>query len=121
HNMVSDKKKISAAISATGKYFDGDQLSNAWLVENADIAPNLNRAWGVSNKVLLKDIPADTVDVNIVVKFAIYQEDRLAQLLGAVKGAEPIPGVSSVEPYMTYANLIDGMMKAIFKTDKQKF
>src|ERR1700737_4968959 len=112
HNLLSNKTKISASINASGTYWDGDKLSNAWIVENTDIAKNLGRQWGVTNKTLLKGMPADTADVNIVVKFGVYQEDRLKGILGAVQSAEPIPGVG-VEPYMTYAKLVDGVITSV--------
>jgi hypothetical protein len=120
HNLLSNKTKISASINGSGTYWDGDQLSNAWIVENTDIGRNLGRQWGVQNKILLKGIPADTANVNIVVKFSVYQEDRLKTIIGTVQGAEPIPGVG-VEPYLTYAKLVDGVITSILGTDKTKY
>lgn len=119
-NLLSAKSKTAASISASGTYWDQDKLSNAWIIENTDIGANLDRPWGVSNKVLLKGLPADTVDVNIVVKFEIHQDDRLKQILGSIQSSEPIAGVA-VEPYLTYAKLVDGVFTSMFGTDKTKY
>jgi hypothetical protein len=120
HNLLSKKAKISSVINASGTYWDGDQLSNAWIVENTDIGANLARQWGVQSKTLLKGIPSDTANVNIVVKFSVYQEDRLKTILGGIQAAEPIPGVG-VEPYLTYAKLVDGVIGSVLGTDKTKY
>jgi len=119
-NLLSAKSKTAASISASGSYWDQDKLSNAWVIENSDIGRTLDRPWGLSNKVLLKGIPADTVDVEIVVKFGLHQDDRLKQILGSIQKSEPVAGVA-VEPYLTYARLVDGIFTTMFGTDKTKY
>jgi hypothetical protein len=118
--LLSRKSKTAAAIDATGTYFDGEQLKNSWVVENSDVGGNLDRPWGVANRTLLSDIPADTLNPNITVKFAIHQEDRIKQILGVFQNAEPTVG-ATVQPYLTYATMVDGFFAAAFGTDKTKY
>jgi hypothetical protein len=118
--LLSSNSKTAATISATGTYFDGDQLKNSWVIENSDIGGKLDRPWGVANKILLSDIPADTLIPNISVKFEIHKDDRLKQILGVFQNAEPKAG-PAVEPYLTYATMVDGFFTSVFGTDKTKY
>jgi hypothetical protein len=121
HRLLSHNRNTSASISANGTYFDGDQLKNAWIVENSDIPSNgISRPWGVSNKVLLQGIPADTVLANISVRFALFKDDRLKQALGILQSGQPAVGVS-VQPYLTYGNLIDNFFNTFFGIDKTRY
>ncbi len=119
-SLLSSSSKTAAAISASGTYFDGDQLKNAWIVENQDVGNKLDRPWGIANKTLLSAIPADTLIPNIIVKFEIHKDDRLKQLLGLFKAAEPATG-ATVEPYLTYATMVDGFFTSMFGTEKTKY
>ncbi len=119
--LLSKNHKATADINASGTYFDGEQLKNAWIIENSDIPGNkLDRPWGVTDKVLLSAIPSDTVVANIVVKFELYKDDRIKQALGVFQGAEPAVG-AAVQPYLTYANLIDSFFTTFFGTDKTQY
>lgn len=123
--ILSNPSKLSAEATAAGTYFDGDQLKNAWVVENTDIGHNLDRPWGVANKELLVDIPADTAVVSFTLKMAAYKDDRFKQLIDAFKGAQPSSppaGFSlTVEPYMTYASIADTLFATLFGTNKTTY
>lgn len=89
--LLSKNHKATADINASGTYFDGEQLKNAWIIENSDIPGNkLDRPWGVTDKVLLSAIPSDTVVANIVVKFELYKDDRIKQALGVFQEPNPL-------------------------------
>ncbi len=119
--LLSHNNKAAAIISASGTYLDGDQLKNAWVVENTDIPSNkLDRPWGVSNKILLSAIPADTAVANIVVSFELHKDDRIKRALGLFQNAEPAIGLA-VQPYLTYASLIDGFFTTFFGTDRTRY
>jgi hypothetical protein len=119
-SVISKQNKLSATIDATGTYFDGDALKNAWVVENTDVSKNFNGSWGVANKNLLLGIPADTVDVNLNLKVADYKDDRIQQLLGTIQKSQPTLGVG-VEPYLTYATVVDNFIDAAFDASKTTF
>lgn len=123
--IFSNATKLTAEASAAGTYFDGEQLKNAWIVENADIGHNLDRPWGVANKDLLSDIPADTANVTFTIKMAAYKEDRFKQMIDAFKGAQPTSpptGFSlTIEPYMTYASIADALFGTLFGTNRATY
>src|SRR5207253_103068 len=81
--------------------------------------------WGVANKDLLSNIPADTAIVTFTIKMAAYKEDRFKQLIDAFKGAQPsTPPVGfslTVEPYMTYASVADALFATLFGTNKTTY
>jgi hypothetical protein len=118
--ILSNMKKLSASASATGTYFDGDQLKNSWIVENTDIPHNMNRSWGVANKPLLSAIPADTLITTFTLQMAVTKEDRFQSLIATFQSNEPTTGLA-VEPYLTYAKLVDGLFNNLFGTDKTKY
>ena len=119
-SIISKQNKLSATINATGTYFDGDALKNAWIIENTDISRVFNGSWGVASKTLLQAIPADTANVSIDLTVADYKDDRIQQLLGAVKSSEPSLGIA-VEPYATYATVVSNVMSAAFDPAKTSF
>jgi hypothetical protein len=118
--ILSNNTKIAATASATGTYFDGDQLKNSWIVENTDVPHKLNRPWGVANKPLLSAIPADTLVTLFTLQMATYREDRFKALIASFQSSEPTSGLS-VEPYLTYAKMVDGFFNTLFGTDKTKY
>jgi hypothetical protein len=118
--ILSNNTKIAASASATGTYFDGDQLTNSWIVENTDIGHTLNRPWGIANKPLLSAIPADTLVPTFTLEMATYREDRFKVLIASFQSSEPTSGLS-VEPYLTYAKMVDGFFNTLFGTDKTKY
>ena len=118
--ILSNNTTLTASASATGTYFDGDQLKNSWVVENTDISHNLNRTWGVANKPLLSAVPADTLVPSFTIQMALYRDDRFKELISAFQTNEPSTGLS-VEPYLTYAKLVDGLFSTLFGTDKTKY
>ena len=111
---------MTASASATGTYFDGTQLKNSWVVDNTDVSHNLNQPWGVANKPLLSAIPADTLVPTFTLQMALYKEDRFNGLIKAFQSNEPTTGLS-VEPYLTYAKLVDGVFGALFGTEKTNY
>jgi hypothetical protein len=118
--ILSTNPKIAATVSASGTYFDGDQLKNSWIVENTDVPHTLNRPWGVANKPLFSAIPADTLVTLFTLQLAAFKEDRFKALIGAFQSSEPTSGLS-VEPYLTYAKMVDGFFSTLFGTDKTKY
>lgn len=118
--ILSNMKKLSANASATGTYFDGDQLKNSWIIENTDVPHNINRSWGAANKPLLSDIPADTLVASFTLQMAATKEDRFQSLIGTFQANEPTTGLA-VEPYLTYAKLADSIFNNLFGTDKTKY
>lgn len=123
--IFSSPKKLTADATASGTYFDGDMLKNAWVVENTDISHDLDRPWGIANTDLLSGIPADTVIATFTIKMAAYKEDTFRNLIGAFKGAQPTSppaGFSlTVEPYLTYASIADSIFSTLFGTDKTTY
>ena len=49
-----------------------------------------------------------------------YREDRFKWLITAFQSSEPTTGLS-VEPYLTYAKMVDSFLTALFGTDKTKY
>jgi len=123
--IFSTANKLTANADATGTYFDGDQLKNAWVVENTDVTHNLDRPWGAANKDLLSDIPADTANIVFTLKMGAYKDDRFKQLIDAFKGSQPTSppaGFSlTVEPYLTYATMADALFSTLFGTNKTTY
>jgi hypothetical protein len=120
YKIFSIPSKLTVEAGATGKYFDGDKLTNAWIIENTDISHDLNRPWGAANKTLLFQVPADTADISFTLKMAAYQDDRFKQLIDKFQSNEPGTGIA-VEPYLTYAKVADGLFSTLFGTDKTHF
>lgn len=96
--IFSSPKKLTADPTASGTYFDGDMLKNAWVVENTDIGHYLDRPWGIANTDLLSGIPADTVITTFTMKMAAYKEDTIRNLIGAIKGAQPTSPPGRLQP-----------------------
>jgi hypothetical protein len=123
--IFSTADKQTTNVEATGTYFDGDQLKNAWVLENTDVSHHLDRPWGATNKDLLTDIPADTANVDLILKMTGYKGDRFKQIIDAFKGAQPgspPAGFSlTVEPYLTYATIADSLLGAILGTSKTSY
>ncbi len=123
--IFSSATKVTADASAAGTYFDGDQLKNAWVVENTDVSHDLDRPWGIANKDLLTGIPADTAVTTFTLKMAAYKDDRFKQIIDAFKGAQPTSppaGFSlTVEPYLTYASIADALFGSLFGTNKTTY
>src|SRR6202011_1701299 len=71
-------------------------------------------------KPLLSAIPADTLVTTFTLQMAAYKEDRFKALITAFKNSEPTTGLA-VEPYLTYATMIDSFFGALFGTDKTKY
>lgn len=118
--ILSNMKKLSANASAAGTYFDGDQLKNSWIIENTDVPHNINRSWGAANKPLLSNIPADTLITSFTLQMVVTKEDRFQSLIGTFQANEPTTGLA-VEPYLTYAKLVDSFFNNLFGTDKTKY
>jgi hypothetical protein len=118
--LLSSNQKLAANASATGTYFDGDQLKNSWIVENTDVPHTFDRPWGIANKPLLSAIPADTLITSITLQMGTYREDRFKSLITAFQSSEPATGLA-VEPYLTYAKMVDGFLSTLFGTDKTKY
>jgi hypothetical protein len=118
--ILSKMKKLSANASATGTYFDGDQLKNSWIIENSDVPHKINRSWGAANKPLFSAIPADTLVASFTLEMTATKEDRFQSLIGTFQANEPTTGLS-VEPYLTYAKLVDSMFNNLFGTDKTRY
>jgi hypothetical protein len=92
--ILSNNAKIAATASATGTYFDGDELKNSGIVENTDIPHTLNRPWGVANKPLLSAIPTDTLVPLFTLQMATYREDRFKALIASFQSTEPAVGLA---------------------------
>ena len=120
YRIFSSATKLTAQADAAGTYFDGDKLTNSWIIENTDISHDLDRPWGAANKTLLFDIPADTADVSFTLKMAAYKDDLFKKLIDSFKSSEPGTGVA-VEPYLTYATVADGLFSTLFGTNKTTY
>ncbi len=118
--LFSNNTKLAASASATGTYFDGDTLKNSWIIENTDVPHTFNRPWGIANRPLLTGIPADTAITTFNVQMATYREDRFAALISSFKQSEPTSGLS-VEPYLTYATMVDSFLATLFNTNKTDY
>jgi hypothetical protein len=118
--IFSNNTKLAANASASGKYFDGDELKNSWIVENTDVPHTFNRPWGIANKPLFSAIPADTLVTTITLQMGTYREDRFKPLIANFQSSEPAAGLSA-EPYITYASMVDSFLATLFGTDKTKY
>jgi hypothetical protein len=68
----------------------------------------------------LSGIPADTLVPNFTLGIAVYREDRFKSLIANFQANEPTTGVA-VEPYLTYAKLVDGFFSTLFNTGQTKY
>jgi len=118
--LLSNTSKFTVLVQGHADFFDGQKIEVAYTFSNTDIRANVSKAWGMNPQVFPK-LPADA-GTTLLTRLAVYQEDRTATLLAELDRSKAfLPADLFAGQALGYAQVVSGVFRALFGTDKTKY